>query len=507
MHLIFNAAGPDALMATPGLQKVVNASGVDITSQFPLIAANRSAGDYVANPLRNVSGEGVSNVFAMRGGFQSSLFLNRMRVDGGTRPTNDWNFGGFNISDMGTLGVANVNASGTVNALNVSAIETVSAANVAASAKVTAMDVAANNEIAVLNGSTKTITLKKDGSMAAASLSTTGNVSAKGDVSAGITNTVSGQFFKFLDTVTAGASCAANQLKSLALSDTSFKQLLTCDPSTNTWVSMLQVGPQGPPGQNGSPGAQGPQGQQGPQGPPGPSGNSGPNTLLPISFTRNNEEKDTNYLCDYTVPALYFADVSDNGKWEKPYFDVYCSSNSTWLLKASHPTTNATGKWFMLNKSSYGYLGMIKVFPNETKTTTYPCDTTTIAIQYMGSWNSLRSWQSTSACDATTNNVWTAYSSAGSSAGWIVLDKQKAGFIKEFFMTTRAIAPNFDPGFSGVKCTEGIPLLNAIWVGDIYKWESPEYYAECVNGYWQLSIYHPKTYVEANWIFVRHPYQ
>ncbi|MFM7800705.1 MAG: hypothetical protein ACKO69_00915, partial [Limnohabitans sp.] len=188
-----------------------------------MIAANRSAGDFVANPLRNTSGLGMRNVFAMRGGFQSSLFLNRMRVDGGTRPTNDLNFGGFNVSDMGTLGVNNVNASGNVGARNVSAIETVSAANVAASAMVTALDVAASNEIAVLNGSAKTVTLKKDGSMAAASLSTTGNVSAKGDISAGNTNTVSGQFFQFLNTVTAGASCAAKQLKSLALSDTSFK--------------------------------------------------------------------------------------------------------------------------------------------------------------------------------------------------------------------------------------------------------------------------------------------
>ena len=35
LHMIFNAAGPDALMATQGLQRVTNASGVDITNQFP----------------------------------------------------------------------------------------------------------------------------------------------------------------------------------------------------------------------------------------------------------------------------------------------------------------------------------------------------------------------------------------------------------------------------------------------------------------------------------------
>ena len=101
-------------MATGGVQRVTNALGVDITNQFPLIAANRQPGEFVANPLRDPAGNGVANVFAMRGGFQSSLHLNRMRVDGGTRPTNNWNFGGFNLTDMGTLGVTTVNATNKV---------------------------------------------------------------------------------------------------------------------------------------------------------------------------------------------------------------------------------------------------------------------------------------------------------------------------------------------------------------------------------------------------------
>jgi hypothetical protein len=114
MNLTFNAAGADALMATGSVQRVTNALGVDITNQFPLIAANRQPGEFVANPLRDPAGNGVANVFAMRGGFQSSLHLNRMRVDGGTRPTNNWNFGGFNLTDMGTLGVTTVNATNKV---------------------------------------------------------------------------------------------------------------------------------------------------------------------------------------------------------------------------------------------------------------------------------------------------------------------------------------------------------------------------------------------------------
>ena len=147
MNLTFNAAGADALMATGGVQRVTDARGLDITNQFPLIAANRQPGEFVANPLRDPAGNGVANVFAMRGGFQSSLHLNRMRVDGGTRPTNDWNFGGFNLTDMGTLGVTTVNASGTVNARNVSASNNVNATNVNATNKVATNFLQLNTQI------------------------------------------------------------------------------------------------------------------------------------------------------------------------------------------------------------------------------------------------------------------------------------------------------------------------------------------------------------------------
>jgi hypothetical protein len=148
MNLTFNAAGADALMATRGLQLVTNASGVDITNQFPLIAANRQPGEFVANPLRDPAGNGVANVLAMRGGFQSSVQLNRMRLDGGTRPTNNWNFGGFNLTDMGTLGVTTVNVSGTVTARNVSATNNVNALNVNATNKVATNFLQLNTQVA-----------------------------------------------------------------------------------------------------------------------------------------------------------------------------------------------------------------------------------------------------------------------------------------------------------------------------------------------------------------------
>jgi hypothetical protein len=205
MNLTFNAAGADALMATRGLQLVTNASGVDITNQFPLIAANRQPGEFVANPLRDPAGNGVANVLAVRGGFQSSVQLNRMRLDGGTRPTNNWNFGGFNLTDMGTLGVTTVNVSGTVTARNVSATNNVNALNVNATNNVNARNVSATNNVNALN------------------------VNA--------TNKVATNFLQLNTQVAETASCGQDMLNAITLNSADPNRLLRCNGAR--WVPMI----------------------------------------------------------------------------------------------------------------------------------------------------------------------------------------------------------------------------------------------------------------------------
>ena len=295
MNLIFNAAGTDALIAGRGVQAVTNANGVDITNQFPLIAANRSAGEFVTNPLRDPAGNGVANVLAMRGGYQSSLFLNRMRVDGGTRPTNDWNFAGFNVTDIGSLGVnKDIAASNDIRASNrifagkagdpncdVSSNQHGGGAgdinacrDMVAKGWVKGLETVVagpNNDIGVrLNrdGSIQGKTLNVDSSK---NVSNINNITQSGGIkSQGVIETtedfitaagkkVQAGYFKFLNTVAEGTGCVSDFTNSLTLDSVNQNKFLRCDGTT--WVSMLQ---KGETGASGPPGASGPTGPEGP---------------------------------------------------------------------------------------------------------------------------------------------------------------------------------------------------------------------------------------------------
>ena len=529
MNLIFNAAGTDALIAGRGVQAVTNANGVDITNQFPLIAANRSAREFVANPLRDPAGNGVANVLAMRGGYQSSLFLNSMRVDGGTRPTNDWNFAGFNVTDIGSLGVnKDIAASNDIRASNrifagkagdpncdVSSNQHAGGAgdvnacrDMVAKGWVKGLETVVagpNNDIGVrLNrdGSIQGKTLNVDSSK---NVSNINNITQSGGIkSQGVIETtedfitaagkkVQAGYFKFLNTVAEGAGCASDFTNSLTLDSVNQNKFLRCDGTT--WVSMLQKGDKG---------------DQGIQGAQGNAGSAGGNSLIPYFYTTINQSLDTIHLCDYTIPAVFSSDQLLNGKHPHTSHVSGCNRNNTWTLRTFAFDTNSettyTGEWVILNKSAYGHVETLekgtadiyKHFPRK-----YSCDDYFAVITSFQQYNRADNMQAYTACNNNYHlsivNGLDAYATFG------LFEKFTAGYAGEKTVSVYAGAKTESSEFN---CREYVPLLSEIKVNDLGRDEGPEYVAFCKDNKWTFRVYFPalaRTTATAKWVFVRNP--
>jgi hypothetical protein len=293
-----------------------------------------------------------------------------MRVDGGTRPTNDWNFAGFNLTDIGSLGVSNrifagkagdpncdvssnqhAGGAGDINACRdmvakgwVKGLETVVAGP--------------NNDIGVrLNrdGSIQGKTLNVDSSK---NVSNINNITQSGGIkSQGVIETtedfitaagkkVQAGYFKFLNTVTEGAGCASDYTNSLTLDTTNNNKLLRCDGTT--WVSMLQKGETGAPGTNGTQGIQGEQGPAGPAGPPGVTSGvfvediwvgSAPH---PSRGFRTETTRNTSRQCDRYTATLKSSDADSA--------DAYCSGNIIYLKITNSRYMSASATWSIFTK-------------------------------------------------------------------------------------------------------------------------------------------------------------
>ena len=517
------------MIAGRGVQRVTNANGVDITNQFPLIAANRSASEFVANPLRDPAGNGVANVLAMRGGYQSSLFLNRMRVDGGTRPTNDWNFAGFNLTDIGSLGVnKDITASNDIRASNRIFAGKAGDANCDVSSDQHAggagdvnacKDMVAkgwvkgfetvvagpNNDIGVrLNrdGSIQGKTLNVDSSKNVSNINNitqSGGITSKGvietteDFITAAGKKVQAGYFKFLNTVAEGAGCASDFTNSLTLDSVNQNKFLRCDGTT--WVSMLQKGDKGD------------QGEQGIQGAQGSAGPAGANSVVPYFYNTRNGSLDTVHLCDYTIPAVFSSNQGDNGKWEHSSHIRRCNSDSTWTIETfaynDTSVTDFTGEWVILNKSVYGHVQTLEKgntdfwrhFPRN-----YSCDDYFVVITGFQQYDTADNMQAYTACSD--NYYLSIVNGASAYATFDLFEKKKAGYAGEKFISVRASSKTESSEFN---CREYVPLLSKIEVEELTKDEGPEYLAFCYNGNWTFSIFHPVTTVRANWIFVRNP--
>ena len=498
LQMIFNAAGDDAMIAANGLARVVDLAGTDITNNFPLVGANPGRGNFINNPLHDAAGVGARNILAMRSGQGSTSSLNAMRIDGGNSPTNDWNFGGFSLNNVNALDLTKIGAASDITSTNGNIIAT--NGNITApkgsvtSVAVNTGTVAASSDISSSGDISATGNLKTSGQLIAKGdiKTTSGNLSVSGDISAGDGKSSSAGYFKFLTKYVAGSTCSA--LDVIGLDSSNFKQLLTCDPATSTWVSMLQQGPKGDPGQPGTTGQ---------QGPPGPPGATGPRGRMPFDYTVTSSTRNTVIqLCNETTPLLYSADIDDNRKWEKPYYTYSCS-DSVWSLRTYQPRDDNTlviGGWFTLNNSDYGIVDVVKA--TETTTyTNYACDSTLMGVSWMGSWAQQRSWSSTVEC---VDNKWVLGSSIYSSTGWAVIDKVKSGWIGRYDLNS--VAGSADQLRTPYSCDKYIPVLGKTLVHRITKWESPEYAAWCDSGVWYLRLYHPTSDIEASWHFIKHPY-
>ena len=504
LYMVLNAIGPDGLIAAPGLAKVVNSAGSDITNTFPLLSINRKESDYLLNPLTDATGKGIPNILAIRAGYGSSYYENIMQLDGGTSPTNDWDFAGFSLNDVNQVEASSIKTknllSDGITAKNVTA-DTMNAVSIAASGPITADTLKTNGAISAsglttrggaidtgtltASGAISGNTLKATGAATAGSVQSSGDINSDKDITS--KETVSGKFFKFLTTVGLGDPC--NIMNAIGLNNASFDQLLTCHPVTKQWVTVAK-------------GDTGPQGIQGDRGPPGDKGPMGPadNTLGRIFTSIDKNTRTTPFSCDNNTAVLVSADVNDLGKWEKPSYLAECNSDNNWSVTARHNTTVATGIWAILRKDAYGYVGRVKVDPNSGVSTNYSCDSTVPVIQEMSS-----TFQATGMASAwcETNNTWSIVNQASYLPSyWVFLDKNKSGYVYRF---SSGDVRNYDVSL-GERCDQYIPVLSGIHVYDANKWESVRYVSYCdTYGYWRVSLSHPTSYVKASWALIRHP--